>query len=98
MGGLLASRIQKALSKRLPLDVLLLEPGKNLEGARLEAGTYLGDDLYVAYIGRTGTDPFARENRNEVHLELQLGQRWSLEGTYGDARRGAADLIWTKTY
>ena len=41
---------------------------------------------------------FARENRNEIHLELQLGQRWSLEGTYGDARRGAADLIWTKTY
>ena len=98
LGGLLASRLQKALAKRLPLDVLLLEPGKNMEGARLEAGTYLGDDLYLAYIGRMGTDPFARENRNEVHLELQLGQRWSLEGSFGDARRGSADLIWTRTY
>jgi autotransporter translocation and assembly factor TamB len=98
LGGLLAAQVQKALARRLPLDVLLFDPGQNMEGARLEAGTYLGDDLYVAYIGRTGTDPFLRENRNEVHLEWQLGSRWSLEGTYGDARRGSADLIWSKTY
>ncbi len=98
LGGLLASQLQKTLSKRLPLDVLLLEPGQDFAGARLEAGTYIGNDLYVAYVGRTGTDQFARENRNEVHLELQLGQRWSLEGTYGDARVGSADLLWTKTY
>jgi translocation and assembly module TamB len=98
VGGLLAAQVQKALARRLPLDVLLFDPGQNMEGARLEAGTYLGDDLYVAYIGRAGTDPFLRENRNEVHLEWQLGSRWSLEGTYGDARRGSADLIWSKTY
>jgi translocation and assembly module TamB len=98
LGGLLASQVQKALSKRLPLDVLLLEPGQELEGARLEAGTYIGDDLYVAYVGRMGIDPFLRENRNEIHLELQLGQRWSLEGSYGDARRGSADLMWSKNY
>jgi autotransporter translocation and assembly factor TamB len=98
VGGILAGRLQKALSKRLPLDVLLLEPGQNLEGARLEAGTYVGDDLYVAYVGRMGLDPFSRENRNEVHLELQLGRRWSIEASYGDARRGSADLLWEKSY
>jgi autotransporter translocation and assembly factor TamB len=98
LGGVLAGRLQKALSKRLPLDVLLLEPGQDLEGARLEAGTYVGDDLYVAYVGRMGVDPFARENRNEIHLELQLGRRWSIEGSYGDARRGSVDLLWDKSY
>jgi translocation and assembly module TamB len=82
----------------LPLDVLSIEPGKDLEGAKLEAGTYFGDDLYVAYVGRLGADPFLRENKNELHLEYQLSPRWSFEGTYGDQRRGSADLLWTKNY
>ena len=98
LGAVLAGRLQKALTKRLPLDVLVLEPGQNLEGARLEAGTYVGDDLYVAYVGRMGIDPFSRENRNEVQLELRLGRRWSIEASYGDARHGSADLLWEKSY
>jgi translocation and assembly module TamB len=98
VGGLLASKLQKALATRLPLDVLTLEPGQDMAGARLEAGTYIGDDLYVAYVGRMGTDPFLRENRNEVHLEYQLTSRWSFEASYGDLRRGSADLLWTKNY
>jgi translocation and assembly module TamB len=98
LGGVLASQMQKALARRLPLDVLTIEPGQGLSGTRLEAGTYLTEDLYVAYVGRIGADPFRRENRNEVQLEYQLTRRWSFEGTYGDARRGSADLVWTKSY
>ena len=98
VGGLVANKLQKALSARLPLDVLTIEPGQDLAGTRLEAGTYLGDDLYVAYVGRVNMDPFQRENRNELHLEYQLSSRWSFEGTYGDLRRGSADLLWTKNY
>jgi translocation and assembly module TamB len=98
VGGLLAAKLQRALSSRLPLDVLTLEPGQDLAGARLEAGTYIGEDLYVAYVGRMGSDPFLRENRNEVQLEYQLSARWSFEASYGDARRGSADLLWTKSY
>jgi translocation and assembly module TamB len=101
VGGMLASKIQKALAKRLPLDVLTIEPGSGGlagEGARLEAGTYLGDDVYVAYVGRLGVDPFLRQNRNEVHLEYQLSSRWSFEASYGDARQGSADLLWTRNY
>ncbi len=98
VGGVLASKVQKTLAKRLPLDVLTIEPGEGLAGSRVEAGTYLGDDVYVAYVGRVGADPFTRLNRNEVHLEYQLTSRWSFEASYGDARQGGADLIWSKSY
>jgi translocation and assembly module TamB len=98
LGGVLTNRVQKSLSRRLPLDVLVIEPGEGLNGTRLEAGTYLTDALYVAYVGRVGEDPFGRENRNEVQLEYQLTKRWSFQGAYGDARRGSADLVWTKHY
>ena len=98
VGGVLASKVQKTLAKRLPLDVLTIEPGEGLAGSRVEAGTYLGDDVYVAYVGRVAADPFTRLNRNEVHLEYQLTPRWSFEASYGDARQGGADLIWSKSY
>jgi translocation and assembly module TamB len=98
VGGVLASKVQQALAKRLPLDVLTIQPGEGLAGSRVEAGTYLGDDVYVAYVGRVGADPFLRQNRNEVHLEYQLTSRWSFEASYGDARQGGADLIWSKSY
>jgi translocation and assembly module TamB len=99
LGGLIADRVQKALVSRLPIDVLTIEPGQGLSGARLEAGAYFGDDIYVAYVGNLGVDPMdVRENRNEVHLEYQLTSRWSFEATYGDARQGSFDLLWTKHY
>jgi translocation and assembly module TamB len=98
LGGFLADKLQATLLRRLPIDVLNIDPGEGLRALQLEAGTYLGDDLYVAYVGRYGSDPFLRENQNEVQLEYRLSQRWSFEASYGDARRGAADLVWTKRY
>jgi translocation and assembly module TamB len=99
LGGFLADRLQRTLVRRLPIDVLNIDPGDGLRGTQLEAGTYLGDDLYVAYVGRFGAEnPFLRENQNELQLEYRLSQRWSFEATYGDARRGSADLIWTRRY
>jgi translocation and assembly module TamB len=98
LGSVVASQLQKAVAKRLPLDVLTIEPGEGLSGTRLEAGTYLTDDVYVAYVGRIGADPLKHENSNEFQLEYQLSRRWSFEGTYGDARSGSADLVWTKHY
>lgn len=98
LGGLVAAQLQKALSKKLPFDVISIEPGEGLSGTRLEAGTYLTDDLYVSYVRRTAVDPARLLNRNAVHLEYQLTRRWSFEGEYGDARTGSADLVWTKVY
>jgi translocation and assembly module TamB len=98
VGGLLASRVQKVATAHLPIDVLNIDLSDPDAGARLEAGTYLRDDVYVAYVGRQVPDPAGRENRNELHLEYQLTPRWSFEATYGDARRGSVDLLWTRSY
>jgi translocation and assembly module TamB len=99
LGGALATRLGRALSTRLPFDVLAVDTaGNGFWGARLEAGTYLTDNLYVAYVGRLGADPARLQNRNAVHLEFQISRRWSFTGEYGDAKTGSADLMWTKYY
>lgn len=98
LGRFLANRLQRTLSGRLPIDVLTIDPGEGLTGTRLEAGTYLSDNVYVAYVARIGADPFLRQNRNEIHLEYQISRRWSFEASYGDAQRGSGDLIWTRHY
>jgi len=98
LGGLLASQLQKTLSGRLPFDVLTIESEQGLASTRLEAGTYLTDDVYVGYVGHLGADPARLQNRNAVRLEYQLSRRWSFQGEYGDAKTGSADVIWKKHY
>ncbi len=98
LGGLVATRLQKGLAKKLPLDVLSIEAGNGLAAARLEAGTYVTADVYVGYVARLGADPARLQNRNAVHLEYVLGSRWSFQGEYGDAKTGSADVVWTNRY
>jgi translocation and assembly module TamB len=65
-------------------------------------GTYLTDDLYLGYTGRLGAaqqqSSTRRENNNAVRLEYQFSPQWSVEGEYGDAQQGGADVIWSKDY
>jgi translocation and assembly module TamB len=99
VGSLVANEARKALSEKLPLDVLSIEAGDaGLAGAKLEVGTYVTDKIYVGYTGRVGANPQQGENANAVRFEYQLGPRWSLEGQYGDARSGGLDLIWSNEY
>jgi translocation and assembly module TamB len=99
VGSLVANEARKALSEKLPLDVLSIEAGdQGLAGAKLEVGTYVTDKIYVGYTGRVGADPNQGENANAVRFEYQLGARWTLEGQYGDARSGGLDLIWSNEY
>jgi translocation and assembly module TamB len=82
------------------LDVISIEAGDQgtLEGATLEAGKYVTDDLYLGYAGKVGADPTRYENSNAVRLEYQFAPRWSLEGVYGDAKSGSADIVWSRDY
>ena len=100
LGGALASRLQKTLSKTLPLDVLTIDAGdgQGLTGTQLEAGRYVTDKLYVGYVGRVGADPTRYQNRNAVHVEYQLSSRWGIDGEYGDVGTGSLDLLWKKSY
>ena len=103
LGSVLASQAKKALAAKLPLDVLTIEAGdEGLQGARLEVGKYLTDQLYLGYRGRLGTptnqSTSRRENANAVRLEYQFGPRWGVEAEYGDAQQGGADIIWSREY
>ena len=98
VAGVLASQLQKVLSKRLPLDVLSIQTGEGLAGSKLEAGKYVSRDIYVGYVGRAGANPALLQNRNAVHVEYKISQRWSFDAEYGDAGTGTADLMWTKHY
>jgi len=100
IGSLAANQLKKALSSKLPLDVLSIEAGQQggLSGAKLEAGRYFGDQVYIGYVGRYGADPSRGENSNAVRLEYQFTPRWEFDGEYGDARAGSADVVWHKDY
>ncbi|MBZ4416280.1 translocation/assembly module TamB domain-containing protein [Myxococcus sp. RHST-1-4] len=99
VGSLVANEARKALSEKLPLDVLSIEAGESgIAGAKLEVGTYVTDKIYVGYTGRVGANLQQGENANAVRFEYQFGPRWSLEGQYGDARSGGLDLIWSNEY
>ena len=99
VGGLLASKLQSTLARRLPLDVLTIDVGgEGVRGTKLEAGRYVTNRLYVGYIGRVGSDPTRYQNRNAVHLEYQITSRWEIEAEYGDLGTGTGDLIWKKSY
>ena len=100
LGSLAASQLKSAVSDKVGLDVLSIEAGDNglLQGASLEAGKYITDDLYLGYAGKVGADPTRYENSNAVRLEYQILPRLSFEGVYGDAHSGSADLVWTRDY
>ncbi|HZJ56201.1 MAG TPA: translocation/assembly module TamB domain-containing protein, partial [Myxococcaceae bacterium] len=100
LGSLAASQLKTAVSDKVGLDVLSIEAGDEglLQGSTLEAGKYVTDDLYVGYAGKVGADPTKYENSNAVRLEYQFLPRWSFEATYGDAKSGSADIVWTRDY
>ena len=56
------------------------------------------DRIYVGYTARINARPELGQNAHEVRLDYQISPRWSLEATYGDAKAGGADLIWSRDY
>ena len=101
LGSLAAAQLKTAVSDKVGLDVLSVQAGDEgqlLQGASLEAGKYITDDLYVGYVGKVGADPTKYENSNAVRLEYQFLPRWSFEALYGDAKSGSADIVWTRDY
>ena len=100
LGSLAAAQLKTAVSDKVGLDVLSIEAGDEglLQGATLEAGKYITDDLYLGYAGKVGADPTRYENANAFRLEYQFLPRWSFEAVYGDAKSGSADIVWTRDY
>jgi len=64
----------------------------------VEAGTYVTDRIYVGYTARINANPDLGQNANEVRVYYLISGRWSLQATYGDAKVGSADIIWSRDY
>ena len=100
VGTFFADRLRRTLSSQLPLDVLQFDFGEEgISSARIEAGTYLTDDLYLGYQRDFGADP-AKENVDEVRIEFQLTPTLSIESNYGygDESRGGIGILYNKDY
>ncbi len=100
LGSLAAAQLKGAVNDKVGLDVLSIEAGDSgtLQGATLEAGKYVTDDVYLGYVGKVGADPTRYENANAFRLEYQFLPRWSFEAVYGDAKSGSADIVWSRDY
>jgi translocation and assembly module TamB len=100
LGSVAASQLKSTLAGKLPLDVISIEAGggENLKGTRVEVGTYLSDKWYVGGEYRVNADTSKGENNIGVRLEYQFTPRFSVQGEYGDARSGGADVIWSREY
>ncbi len=101
LGSLVVGQLKQTLQKKIPLDVLSIQAGDSgygLNGARLEAGTYVMDKLYLGYQGQLGADTLHGQNANAARVEYQFAPHWSLEAEYGDAMVGGADMVWSRDY
>ncbi len=99
-GNFLASRLRRVLASKLPLDVLQVEVGSDprAQQTRLEAGTYLGDRVYLGFRRNFGADTEHHQNANEVRVEYQITPRISLESEYGDQGSGGANVVFSREY
>jgi translocation and assembly module TamB len=99
-GNFLASRLRRVLSSKVPLDVLQVEVGSDprAQQTRLEAGTYVGDRVYLGYRRSFGADTEHHQNANEVRVEYQITPRISLESEYGDQGSGGANVVFSRDY
>lgn len=99
IGSLAATQLKNIVAKKLPLDVLTVDTGDSgLRSARVEAGTYLSDQVYVGYQLQVGADRRKGENVNAGRIEYQISKYWGVEGTAGDAPAASAELVWSRDY
>lgn len=100
LGAIATAQLKNGLAAKLPVDVLSFAAGDDdvFTGSTLEAGTYLSDRVYVGYSRTFDLESDTRRNTNEVTLEYQLANEWTLEAAYGDAQSGGVDLFWTRDF
>jgi autotransporter translocation and assembly factor TamB len=92
-GSFLAGQLRRAIGPKLPLDVLALESGAE-GGTRIEAGTFVGERLYLGYLRDLLPEP--GQNLNEIRATYELSRSFSLESFYGDAATGGIDLVFER--
>jgi translocation and assembly module TamB len=105
VGSVAAGMLKRTLAAKLPLDVLSIETGsgeQGLAGAKLEAGTYVTDKIYVGYNYKFGTNKADETQKtgssHAVRGEYQITPRWSMELELGFSGTVGGDLVWSRDY
>ncbi|MCH2173344.1 translocation/assembly module TamB domain-containing protein [Myxococcota bacterium] len=91
--GVAINQITPLLEEALPIDELELQLSDGHTDTRIGVGKYLTRDVYVHY-QRT----LSREPVDEVRVELQLDDHWSLETQASSDENTGIDLIWSTRY
>ncbi len=99
LGSLAASQLKTLISKRLPLDVLSVEAGKDgIATTKIEAGVYLTDRVYLGSQVQLGANERKGESLFTGRIEYQMSKSWSLEATAGTAPAAGAEFVWSREY
>ena len=95
--GLATGRFTRLVQGALSIDVLKVEGGEqSLADAKLTVGKRLTRDLLLMYHANLGAKE--DENANEVRVDYRIIQGLHLETRFGDAGKGALDLLYRWRY
>jgi hypothetical protein len=96
--SLVAAKLGGYVKSALPvdLDVLRYETATATSSAAITVGTWLTQDLFLAYRRRLDARP--DENSGEGEAEYWLSRRLVVEGIVGDRSYNGVDLLWRLRY
>jgi translocation and assembly module TamB len=102
VSSLVVGKLKNELAPKLPIDLIKIDVGNEGytdAGGAVEAGKYLTDNLYLAYVHQFGSAPGSRPiNHNEGRLDLRFLRHMLLETHFGDAAVGGIDVFWTRRF
>ncbi|MDY6843444.1 MAG: translocation/assembly module TamB domain-containing protein, partial [Thermodesulfobacteriota bacterium] len=90
IGGLVAKQLKNSLGTMLAPDVVEIKTGE--EGG-FEIGKYVSKGFFVTYERKFGI-----EEINQVKLEYQLTDYFSVKSQIGDEKTSGIDFFWTLKY
>ena len=85
-----AAQITPLLEDVLPIDTLEFRVPDDRSEGEFGVGKYVQPGVYIRY-GRT----LSRDPVDQVNLELQLSDHWSLETEARTDENAGVDLIWS---
>lgn len=95
--GFATGVVTQGAQRELGLDVLRVEGGEqSLADAEVTVGKRLTRDLLLTYRANLGAQE--GENENEVRVDYRIIQGLHLQTRFGDAGRGALDLLYRWRY
>jgi autotransporter translocation and assembly factor TamB len=91
--GAAAGAAAQVVGEQLGLDTIEVNFGDESGEARIGAGRYVTQDIFLSYERQLG-----KQSGNTVGVEYSLSRRLKLKGTSSDLGETALDLLWRWDY